>query len=103
MAVGGDRRDVPAQPATYRALFADSEFRSLWLAQAISLTGDQLARVALASMVYKDTGSPFVTALVYALTYLPWLIGGPLLSGLADRYPRRMVMVTCQLISPRGK
>lgn len=99
MAVGGDRRDVPAQPATYRALFADSEFRSLWLAQAISLTGDQLARVALASMVYKDTGSPFVTALVYALTYLPWLIGGPLLSGLADRYPRRMVMVTCQLIS----
>ncbi len=99
MAIGGDRRDVPAEPATYRALFADSEFRSLWLAQAISLTGDQLARVALASMVYAETGSPFVTALVYALTYLPWLIGGPLLSGLADRYPRRAVMVTCQLIS----
>lgn len=99
MAVGGDEHDVPAQPATYRALFADSEFRALWLAQAISLTGDQLARVAIASMVYKETGSPFVTALVYALTYLPWLIGGPLLSGLADRYPRRTVMVTCQLIS----
>lgn len=99
MAVGGERRDGPDRPATYRALFADSEFRSLWLAQAISLTGDQLARVAIASLVYTETRSSFLTALVYAITYLPWLIGGPLLSGLADRYPRRAVMVTCQLLS----
>ena len=99
MTVGGDRRDVPAQPATYRALFADSEFRALWLAQAISLTGDQLARVAIASLVYAQTKSAFITALVYAITYVPWLIGGPLLSGLADRYPRRAVMMTCQLMS----
>lgn len=98
MTVGGSG-NVPAQPATYRALFAEPEFRSLWLAQAISLTGDQLARVAIASLVYTRTGSPFLTALVYAVTYLPWLIGGPLLGGLADRYPRRAVMVTCQLIS----
>jgi MFS family permease len=90
---------VPAEPATYRALFADSEFRALWLAQAISLTGDQLARVAIASMVYGNTHSAFITAFVYAITYVPWLIGGPLLSGLADRYPRRAVMVTCQLLS----
>lgn len=99
MPVGGGSSDVPAQPATYRALFAEPEFRALWLAQAISLTGDQLARVAIASLVYTETRSSFVTALVYAITYLPWLIGGPLLSGLADRYPRRAVMVLCQLIS----
>lgn len=99
MTVGGGSRDVPAQPATYRALFAEPEFRALWLAQAISLTGDQLARVAIASLVYAETKSPFLTALVYAVTYLPWLIGGPLLGGLADRYPRRAVMITCQLVS----
>ena len=92
-------RGVPAEPATYRALFGESQFRSLWLAQAISLTGDQLARVAITSLVYTETRSAFYTALVYAVTYLPWLIGGPLLGSLADRYPRRTVMVSCQLIS----
>ena len=91
--------DVAGRPATYRSLFADREFRVLWLAQAISLTGDQLARVAIAFLVYGRTRSALATALVYAVTYLPWLIGGPLLGGLADRYPRRTVMVACQLAS----
>jgi MFS family permease len=90
---------LPAEPATYRALFSEGQFRSLFVAQAISLTGDQLARVAIASMVYQQTRSAFITALVYAVTYLPWLLGGPLLGSLADRFPRRTVMVVCQLVS----
>jgi predicted MFS family arabinose efflux permease len=97
--VGESNRGLPAKPATYRALFAEGQFRALFLAQAISLTGDQLARVAIASLVYKETGSAFITALIYAVTYVPWLIGGPLLGGLADRFPRRTVMTTCQLVS----
>ena len=75
------------RPATYRMLFAERQFRALWLAQAISLTGDQLARVAIASLVYRETGFALVTALIYAVTFLPWLIGGPVLGGLADRCP----------------
>jgi MFS family permease len=97
--VGESSRGLPAKPATYRSLFADGQFRALFIAQAISLTGDQLARVAIASLVYKRTGSAFITALIYAVTYVPWLIGGPLLGGLADRFPRRTVMVVCQLTS----
>jgi predicted MFS family arabinose efflux permease len=93
------RRGLPAEPATYRALFAEGQFRALFAAQAISLVGDQLARVAIASLVYKQTGSAFLTALIYAVTYVPWLVGGPLLGGLADRFPRRTVMLTCQLTS----
>jgi MFS family permease len=95
----GGTGGMPTRPATYRSLFADREFLAMWLAQAISLTGDQLARVAIAYLVYSETRSAFLTALVYAITYVPWLVGGPLLGGLADRYPRRTVMVTCQLLS----
>jgi predicted MFS family arabinose efflux permease len=93
------KRGLPAEPATYRSLFSERQFTALFIAQAISLTGDQLARVAIATLVFSETGSAFLTALVYAVTYLPWLVGGPLLGGLADRLPRRAVMVSCQLTS----
>ena len=99
MTVGESKRGLPAEPATYRSLFSERQFTALFIAQAISLTGDQLARVAIATLVFKETGSAFVTALIYAVTYVPWLVGGPLLGGLADRLPRRTVMVCCQLTS----
>ena len=68
----------------YRDVFAVSEFRALWSAQALSCAGDQFAQVAIATLVYRQTHSAFLTALAYALTYLPPIAGGPLLSGLAD-------------------
>jgi MFS family permease len=80
-------------------LLAVAEFRGLWAAQVLSLLGDQLARVALTVLVFDRTGSALLTGLVYAVTMLPWLIGGPLLSGLADRHPRRTVMIVCSLVS----
>ena len=82
---------------TYRQVFAHSEFRALWLAQLLSVAGDQLARVAMTVLVYDRTHSALWTALTYAVTFLPWVIGGLALSGLADRLPRRRVMVTCDI------
>ena len=53
----------------------------------LSHVGDQFAQVAIAILVYGRTHSAFLTALAYALTYLPPIAGGPLLSGLADLFP----------------
>jgi MFS family permease len=83
--------------ATFRSVFRVGEFRALWSALALSIVGDQLARVALTLLVFSRTHSAALTALTYALTFLPDLFGGPLLSGLADRYPRRDVMVVCDV------
>src|SRR5829696_10543253 len=94
-AVGGHGR---AAPATFREVFAVSEFRALWSAELLSVVGDQLARVALSVLVFQRTNSAGLTALTYALTYLPDLVGGPLLSGRADRFPRRTIMVTTDLL-----
>ncbi len=90
---------APADPGkpTFRQIFANTEFRALWLAQLLSVAGDQLARVAITVLVYDRTRSPFWTALTYAVTLLPWVVGGLALSGLADRLPRRQVMVACDL------
>ncbi|MGV9361005.1 MFS transporter [Amycolatopsis sp. NPDC003731] len=82
----------------FRDVLAVTEFRALFSAQLVSVTGDQLARVALSILVYDRTNSPGWAALTYALTFLPDLVGGPLLSGLADRYPPRTVMVLADLL-----
>ena len=74
------------------------EFRALWLAEALSVCGDQVARVALALVVFDRTNSAALTALTYALTFVPAVLGGVLLSGLADRYPRRAVIVTTDVV-----
>lgn len=88
----------PGPQASYRDVFAVGEFRVMWAAQAISLLGNQLAQVALSILVYHRTHSAFLTALAYSLTYLPQIIGGPVLSGLADLLPRRAVMICCDLL-----
>jgi MFS family permease len=80
-----------------RELFGVAEFRPLFLAYVASIAGDQLARVALTVLVFSRTGSAALAGLTYALTVLPVLVGGPLLSGLADRWPRRRLMIGCDL------
>jgi len=84
--------------ARFRDVLAVREFRFLWVAQAQSRIGDQIARVAVALLVFERTDSAALTALTYALTYLPPLITAPLLAGLADRYSRRAVMVVVDLL-----
>lgn len=77
---------------------AGREFRAILLAEGQSVAGDQLARVAVSVVVYQRTSSAALTALTYALTYVPDAVAGPLLAGLADRYPRREVMAVCTML-----
>ncbi|WP_163510479.1 MFS transporter [Fodinicola acaciae] len=86
-----------APPATYRSVFAVAEFRNLWLAHILSVAGDQLARVALTVLVFDRTKSAGLAALTYAISFVPDLVGGALLSGVADRYSRRAVMVVADV------
>ncbi|MFC0116140.1 hypothetical protein [Kibdelosporangium aridum] len=76
-----------AQRSGFRSAFGVREFRALWAAEALSQLGDQLARVALAVLVYSRTNSAALAALTIALSYTPSFLGSALLSGLADRFP----------------
>src|SRR5215470_18903300 len=78
----GRHRTARRRAASYRAVFAVREFRILWWAQVLSYLGDQIAQVAIAVLVYTKTGSPWLTALAYALTYLPPIAGGILVATL---------------------
>jgi MFS family permease len=88
---------APQSPSTFRQVFGVSEFRALWTAQVLSVAGDQLARVALTLLVFQRTGSALLSAITFAVSIVPAFVGGMTLSGLADRLPRRQVMIASDL------
>jgi predicted MFS family arabinose efflux permease len=92
------RGGAPEQAATtFRDVFAVAEFRALWAAQLLSVIGDQLARVALTILVYDRTRSALLAAVTFVASIVPTFVGGVTLAWLADRYPRRRVMIASDL------
>lgn len=87
----------PARPG-YRAVFAVREFRVVFVAHLLSLLGVVVSEIALTVLVYDLTRSPLLSALTFALGFLPYLVGGTLLAGVADRHPPRRVLVVCDLV-----
>ena len=92
-AVAREDARAPAVSASFRDVFAIAEFRALWAAQLLSVIGDQLARVALTVLVYDRTRSALLAAITFVVSIVPTFIGGVTLAWLADRYPRRAVMI----------
>ena len=83
---------------TFRDVFAVREFRALWFSEVLSVGGDRLALVAITLLVYNHTRSPLLAAIAYASGYVPWVIGGLFLADVADRRPRRTIMVVCDVV-----
>ena len=93
-----DDEPTADRPATFRDIFAIHEYRALYLACALSFVGDYMAKAAIMVMVYQETHSVALSAASFAITYLPWILGGPVLAALAERFPYRRVMIVCDLI-----
>jgi MFS family permease len=93
-----DEARATERPATFREVFASREFRAVYAAFSLSWFGDYLAKAAVTALVFQRTESVALSAATFALTYLPWIVGGPVLAALADRYRYRTVMVVCDLV-----
>ena len=88
-----------ATQASYRDVFAHREFSVIFAANIVSMLGTVVAAVALTVLVYEQTRSAALAASVMALSFLPYLIGGTLLSAAVDRLPARRALVACDLAS----
>ncbi|MGW1793833.1 MFS transporter [Streptomyces tubercidicus] len=87
-----------SRPDGYRAVFAVPEFRCVFAAHLLSSLGVVVCEIALSVLVFRLTASPLLSALTFALGLLPYVVGGTLLSAVADRYPARRVLVGCDLL-----
>jgi MFS family permease len=49
-------------------------------------------------LVFQRTDSALLSAITFALSYLPQFLGGPVLSALADRLPRHRVLIASDVV-----
>ncbi len=74
------------------------EFRRLWLAHAISRSGDAFNTVAVVVLVFQLTGTGRGVAGAVMFEVLPMLLIGPIAGLAADKMPRRRLMVGADLV-----
>jgi predicted MFS family arabinose efflux permease len=87
------------RPIGYGAVLRVPGLRAVYLAHAVSMAGTVAAEVALSILIYQRSGSALLSALVLTVSFLPYGLGGTVLSSVADRFPARPVLVGCDLVS----
>lgn len=90
---------APKNNTSERQLRRISGFRPFWWSRTISSFGSALTVVILPILVYQMTSSPVLVALVAGAGTLPYLAFGLLAGAVADRFKRRGIMITSELIS----
>ena len=82
-----------------RAIFAQPAFRTLWIAQFVSIFGDFLALFAVITKVtFRFHGNASDVALLCAIYMAPVAFVAPVAGVLVDRWPVKRVMIASDLI-----
>ena len=89
--------DAARLPPALRA-FAHRDFRLFFAGQLVSLIGTWMQAVAQSWLVLELTDSPFRLGLVGTLQFAPVLFLSFLAGALADRLPKRRVLVASQSV-----
>src|SRR6478672_13074966 len=79
-------------------LLKTRDFGLLFAGQTISQIGDSLNKVALLWFVYEMTGSALKMTVIGLLQTLPPLLLGPLIGVYLDRFRKKPVMITVDLL-----
>ncbi|MEU0559985.1 MFS transporter [Dactylosporangium sp. NPDC006015] len=93
-----DPDESAERPAGAWEVLADREYRAVFTASALSWFGDSAARAAVIALVYQRTESPIASAAAFAISYLPWLGIGAVLSAITERHSYRKIMILSDLI-----
>ena len=80
----------------YLPALAHRNFRLFWAGHLVSLTGTWMQSMAQSWLVLELTGSPFLLGLVGAVQFGPFLLFSLVAGVLADRLPRRKLLMMTQ-------
>lgn len=87
---------------SYRSLFRTPEFTPLFLGSAAQTAAGTVGGLALATLVYRATGSPLLSAVSMFGPSLAQVLGATVLLSGADRLPPRMALTAIALVFAAG-
>jgi len=88
---------LPAQPSPF-AVLRKRPFVLLWSAQLVSTIGDALTSLAAGIIVFRLTNSALSVGLMLMATAVPTLVFGLVAGVVTDRFDRKKIMVSADLI-----
>lgn len=88
--------DAPSHRASPWRALAHRNFAYFFVGHGLSLCGTWMQSMAQAWLVYRLTGSPLLLGVTEFLSRAPILVFAPLGGVLADRWPRRHIMILAQ-------
>ncbi|MEU6880443.1 MFS transporter [Streptomyces sp. NPDC046712] len=87
---------------SYQELFRTPEFTPLFLTAAVQVAAQTVAGLGLATLVFRSTGSPFLSALALFGPALAQVLGATTLLSAADRLPPRAALAGIALVFALG-
>jgi MFS family permease len=87
-----------ARQASFGQVFAVGSFRALFGGSVLTIVATSLQMLGLSVLVYLATGSAWLSAVAFGAGFLPQVLGGVVLTSLADRLPTRPLIVIGCLI-----
>lgn len=79
--------------------FAHRNYRLFFFGQLVSLIGTWMQIIAQAWLVFTLTQSPFLLGLAGFAGQIPVFVIGPFMGAVADRFPRRRILIVTSVIS----
>ncbi|GJG94669.1 MFS transporter [Cupriavidus pauculus] len=91
--------NAPAMPADEPdSVFRDPAFRHFWFARLCTTIGYQIFTVAVGWQMYDLTRDPFMLGMVGLVQFLPSIVLLLMSGHVADRFDRRIIVRTCQML-----
>ena len=91
--------NAPALPAHEPdSVFRDPAFRHFWFARLCTTIGYQIFTVAVGWQMYDLTRDPFMLGMVGLVQFLPSIVLILMSGHVADRFDRRIIVRTCQML-----
>lgn len=74
------------------------KFFTIWAGQAVSLITSAILQMAIIFYLTEKTGSAMVLSMASLVGFLPYAVFGPAIGVLVDRYDRKKIMISADLI-----